>query len=309
MSAIRPYNPLMIFVGLTFLAGCALQQDVNRLENHIVALSRQNERYARQVAELERQSQELERKSDRTAALQSEGARISDQVQELKKKQAAREEELREQLATLRADNYKLREAFQDLMGKTEMADHAVKQETKTTEDLMREWRNRLEELERRTESNRDRIARFEAYLSLESPTKAGPEPSRDTQNKQTLSEDELYAASKKAFDEKDFDKAREGFQKLIEMYPKSPHADNAQFWIGEIYYREKWYEKSILEYQKVIEKYPRGNKVPASLLKQGLAFSNIDDKANARLILQELVKKFPKSNEATIARQKLKGL
>ena len=41
-------------------------------------------------------------------------------------------------------------------------------------------------------------------------------------------------------------------FKELIERFPKSERADNAQFWIGEIYYREKWYEKAILEYQKV---------------------------------------------------------
>jgi tol-pal system protein YbgF len=94
----------------------------------------------------------------------------------------------------------------------------------------------------------------------------------------------------------------------LLKIYPKSKHADNAQFWIGEIYYREKWYEKAILEYQKVIEKYPKGNKVESSLLKQGLAFYNIGDRANARLILNVLIKKYPKSNEAKIAKRKLKG-
>ncbi|MFQ5486070.1 MAG: tetratricopeptide repeat protein, partial [Desulfobacterales bacterium] len=82
---------------------------------------------------------------------------------------------------------------------------------------------------------------------------------------------------------------------------------DNAQFWIGDTYYREKWFEKAILEYQKVIENYPKGNKVPASLLKQGFAFFNIGDKANARLILKELIKKYPQSNETKIAIKKLK--
>ena len=55
------------------------------------------------------------------------------------------------------------------------------------------------------------------------------------------------------------------------------------------------------------LEKYPKGNKVPAALLKQGLAFDNIGDKANSRLILEDLIKKYPKSNEAKIAREKLK--
>ena len=118
-----------------------------------------------------------------------------------------------------------------------------------------------------------------------------------------------LYFSAKQSFDQGDLKKAREGFQKFIQKYPQSKNADNAQFWIGETFYRERWYEKAILEYQKVIEKYPKGNKVQSAFLKQGLAFLNLEDKTNARLILTELVKKFPKSNEARIAKQKLKGL
>ena len=41
----------------------------------------------------------------------------------------------------------------------------------------------------------------------------------------------------------------------MLKRFPQSDQADNAQFWIGETYYRENWYEKAILEYQKVIEK------------------------------------------------------
>jgi TolA-binding protein len=58
-----------------------------------------------------------------------------------------------------------------------------------------------------------------------------------------------------------------------------------------------------------VIENYPKGNKVPASLLKQGFAFLNLGDKANARIILQELIRKYPQTNEAKIAKDKLDEL
>jgi TolA-binding protein len=67
--------------------------------------------------------------------------------------------------------------------------------------------------------------------------------------------------------------------------------------------------KKAILEYQNVIEKYPKGNKAPAALLKQGLAFSNIGDTANSKLILQELGRKYPNSNEAKVAAEKLKTM
>jgi tol-pal system protein YbgF len=118
---------------------------------------------------------------------------------------------------------------------------------------------------------------------------------------------DGLYAAAKQRFDRGEYEDARQLFQTLLEQHPQSDNADNAQFWIGEIYYHEKWYEKAILEYQKVIENYPKGNKVRSALLKQGLAFSNLGDGDNAKLILRELVRKYPNSKEASMAEKKLK--
>jgi tol-pal system protein YbgF len=119
-------------------------------------------------------------------------------------------------------------------------------------------------------------------------------------------SDHEMYSRAKQAFDAGDLDAAREGFQDMLKRYPQSNNADNAQFWLGEIYYQEKWYEKAIVEYQKVIENYPKGNKVKSALLKQGYAFINIGDKSNASIILKELIKKYPDSSEAQLATRKL---
>ncbi len=153
------------------------------------------------------------------------------------------------------------------------------------------------------------RLKYIEQYLNLESAgSRSAPkDPSQPAEK--TLSDQDRYVAAKQAFDQGDFEAARPAFESIIKDFPKSEHADNAQFWIGEIYYREKWYEKAILEYQKVIENYPKGNKVPASLLKQGFAFISLGDRANARLILKELSQKHPETNEGKIALQKLKEL
>ncbi|MGB5987136.1 MAG: tol-pal system protein YbgF, partial [Desulfobacterales bacterium] len=120
------------------------------------------------------------------------------------------------------------------------------------------------------------------------------------------VSENELYQRAKSAFDQGQHEGALRDFKAFIQSYPKSGNADNAQFWIGEIYYRDQMFEQAILEYQKVIEQYPKGNKAQASMLKQGLAFYRLGDKANARLFLNELIDKYPQSPEASIARQKL---
>jgi tol-pal system protein YbgF len=231
------------------------------------------------------------------------------------------EQALRLQAASLRAKMDALNEEMRTLNGRIEEIEYRLNRQTQLDAESVNVKEDKIDRLSKIATSNDDRIYRIEQYLNFEpskqippaekpaekSTAKIAPAPAG--QSKQELPEDEIYRMAKQAFDQGDSDAARKKFQELIQRFPKSERADNAQFWIGEIYYREKWYEKAILEYQKVIEKYPQGNKVPASLLKQGFAFLNLGDKSNSRLILEELIKKYPKSNEAKIAKDKVKDL
>ena len=275
------YFTLFLLAFLNVLCGCALHDDIVTLENRISLLEYRN-------TKSEKYNKELK-------------SRLEEYIKLLEEK----EQTLRNQSAKLYAMHDQLKAEMQFISGKIDETDYLLSQKLSDS-DKMTE--NRFERIEETAGLNKNRIARLEEYLHFESDENDLKIKSKP-QSGQELSENELYSMSKQAFDAGDFETARNGFKNLINKFPKSVHADNAQFWIGEIYYSEKWYEKAILEYQKVIEKYPKGNKVPASLLKQGFAFLNLGDKANARLILQELVKKYSKSNEAKIATKKLKKL
>lgn len=103
--------------------------------------------------------------------------------------------------------------------------------------------------------------------------------------------------------------KARAKFKDVLRRFPTSRFSDDAQYWIGETYYREKRYDKAILEYDKVVINYSKGNKVPAALLKQGFAFLALGDKASAKQLMNQLIKEYPKSEEAKTARSRLSSL
>lgn len=253
--------------------------------------------------------------------LEIRNAEANKRSQALKSDLTVREEEeevLRHQSAGLRAKIEALNEDIRALNGRIEELEHLLNRQKQMEAEGIKAEEERVEKLAKSTKTNDERIYRIEQYLNFEPSAQKAPATKTDEETvakiipagevKTELSEDEIYRMAKQAFDQGDSDGARKKFQELIEKFPKSERADNAQFWIGEIYYREKWYEKAILEYQKVIENYPNGNKVPASLLKQGLAFLNLGDKNNSRLILEELIKKHPKSNEAKIAKDKVES-
>ena len=95
----------------------------------------------------------------------------------------------------------------------------------------------------------------------------------------------------------------------MLRRFPTSRFADDAQYWIGETYYREKRYDKAILEYDKVVINYSKGDKVSAALLKQGLAFLALGDKASARQLMNQVISEYPDSEEAKTARSRLSSL
>jgi len=283
-----------IIVSLFLVFGCASQNEVASIDNRISQLEMRN-------AEVSKKNQTL--KSD----LQN---------------RAEEEQALRLQTATLRQQITALNEEIRELTGRIEELEFSIRREKQKEAESAGGQKTQLGQLTESARINDQRIGRIEQYLNFETAqpataSAAAAAAAETTTAKivpaakvpQESSEDEIYRQAKQAFDQGDSDAARDKFKELLERYPKSERADNAQFWIGEIYYREKWYEKAILEYQKVIENYPKGNKVPASLLKQGFAFINLGDKSNSRLILQELIKKHPQTNEAKIAQDKLKDL
>lgn len=274
------------------ISGCATQKEVTTLDTRL--------------NELELRNAELKKRNE---ALKS-GLEVRQDE----------EQALRHQSASLRAKIAALDEEIRALNGRMEELEHRLDRQKQMETEGTQSETDRIESLANSTKTNKERIFRIEQYLNFEPSAQKAPvkKPEEKTatkiipagqQTQNQIGEDEIYRTAKQAFDQGDSDAARKKFQELIEKYPGSERADNAQFWIGEIYYREKWYEKAILEYQKVIENYPKGNKVPASLLKQGLAFLNLGDKTNSRLILEELIRKHPKSNEAKIARDKVKSL
>ncbi len=114
------------------------------------------------------------------------------------------------------------------------------------------------------------------------------------------------YAAAYELFKDEKFDRAREAFQNFLKQYGDTEYSDNAQFWIGECYYFEKKYENAILEYEKVVKNYPEGDKVPYALLKEGITFLNLGDKASAKLVLQRVIKDYPNTSQARTAKAKL---
>lgn len=267
--------------------GCVLQKDLYPYDERLYRLEQQ----------LSRQEKDLVKNKEEFAHELS-----------LRKDNA---QQIRNQSASLTATLDGMKQETRQLKGQLEELEYQLRQKSDAAGETKTQSSQRIEQLEAGLETAKQRIEHLERYLNLERSStqmekSAGEKPVLPV--KIPATETALYQSAKKAFDKGDDETAREQFKAFLQQYPKSKNADNSQFWIAEIFYREQWYEKAILEYQKVIENYPKGNKASDAMLKQGLAFYNLKDKANARLILKELIKKYPQTHASHIARKKLKG-
>ncbi len=88
--------------------------------------------------------------------------------------------------------------------------------------------------------------------------------------------------------------------------YSRSPDELYSQ---AKAYYINGEFRKAILAFQRFIDMYPDDKRVPESYLKQGLSLIKLGRNKDAVFFFRTLMEKFPESEEAEIAREKLKEI
>ena len=120
-------------------------------------------------------------------------------------------------------------------------------------------------------------------------------------------------AEQRKAYD-KALDLLKEGrytdasaaFQAFLEQYPDSSYADNAQYWLGEVYYVTRKFKPALAEFGKVLKLHPGSPKVADAKLKMGYIQYELKEWAKARELLERVVKGYPGSTSARLAQERL---
>jgi tol-pal system protein YbgF len=105
------------------------------------------------------------------------------------------------------------------------------------------------------------------------------------------------------------YDLAILGFRQYLEAFPGTELADNAAYWVGECYFSQRKFQAAVREFDDVLSRYPRSDKLPSAILKKGYALLELGDRAKGVVQLQHVVREYPASDEANLARQRLKSL
>ncbi len=100
-----------------------------------------------------------------------------------------------------------------------------------------------------------------------------------------------------------------EAFGQFLVVFPSSPLADNAQYWLAETYYVQRQFTTALLMFQTVVDRYPDSTKLPDALLKIGFCSYELQQWDAAREALTRVAREFPETTAARLASQRLERL
>lgn len=98
-------------------------------------------------------------------------------------------------------------------------------------------------------------------------------------------------------------------FQDVIHYYPLDNMAGTAQYYLGEIAYRQKSYDDAVKAYNAVLEGFSGNSKAPAAQLHKGFSLLEMDRREAGIHELRSLIQRYPQTPEAAQARTKLNGM
>ena len=120
---------------------------------------------------------------------------------------------------------------------------------------------------------------------------------------------DDLYQGGLRDYNGAKYDVAAGEFSDVLKYYPQDNLAGNAQFYLGEIAYRQGDFKTAIKNYDAVLEQFPGNPKAPTAQLRKGEAELAMNQHDAGIRDLRNLVQRYPQSPEAAQARSRLNGM
>jgi tol-pal system protein YbgF len=119
----------------------------------------------------------------------------------------------------------------------------------------------------------------------------------------------ETYQSGLRDYNAAHYDTAIQEFNDVLHYYPHEELAGNANFYLGEIAYRQARYKDAVKSYNAVLEGFSGNPKAPASQLRKGLALLQLSQHDAGVHELRSLIQRYPQTPEALQARSKLNAL
>ncbi len=122
-------------------------------------------------------------------------------------------------------------------------------------------------------------------------------------------SDADAYQAALNQMRERQYADAAKSFRDFVSIYPTSPLAGNAQYWLGESQYVMREFQNALPEFQKVVDSYGDSSKVPDALLKIGYCHYELGNRDSAMAAFRQAMNNHPGTTAAGLAGQRLERM
>ncbi|HEX5386144.1 MAG TPA: tetratricopeptide repeat protein [Gemmatimonadales bacterium] len=202
------------------------------------------------------------------------------------------------------------RMAVRTLKGDTQQDLYNVQQQLLQLQELTGQSQRRLTELRTQLDQRADQIAASKAGA----PPGATGAPTDSTQPTApggaatAASADQMYEASVAQLRRGSTATARTGLRQLLQSYPTSERVPDALYFMGQSFAAENP-DSAAYYYNLVVQSHPQSPRASAALYNLGLLAERRKDNGAARDAYQRVIQKYPRSDEAALARDRLKAL
>lgn len=175
-----------------------------------------------------------------------------------------------------------------------------IQQQLVQLQELTGQSQQRLTELRTRLEARG-------AQMETTAPPMPG-DSARPMPDGGTASADQMYEASLAQLRRGSLSTARLGLREMLRLHPTSERAPDALYFIGQSFASENP-DSAAAYYRQVVDKHPTSPRAASALYNLGLLAERRRDTAGAREAYQRVAEKYPQSDEAALARDRLKAL
>ena len=255
-------------------------------------------------------------------ALQTQVQQLLDMVQRLQSTMDTRFGVL-SNLSQQTADNAnKMQAAVESLQQKFAAQNEAISGkvdsasgQVQSVSDSIEELKSRLDKLQTSVQAMQNQLQNMQAPPQQAQPATGpggtpgpnGPPPGPAANAAPPLQD--TFQAGLRDFNGARYAVAQGEFQDVIQYYPKDDLAGQAQFYLGEIAYRQQDFANAVKAYNSVLESYPDSSKAAAAQLHKGYALLDSGKRASGIQELRSLIQHHPQSPESQQARHKLDGM
>jgi tol-pal system protein YbgF len=203
-----------------------------------------------------------------------------------------------------------LQKSVQDVQANSGARLDTMSTQVQGLSDNLEEIKSRLGKLNQQLVDLQNSVQSIDAKISGSAPATGTASPTAAASpSSPPPSADTLYSNGLRDITSGKYDLARSEFQEYLKFYADTDLASNAQFYLGEIAYKQKQYEEAVADYDKVLTNYPKSFKLAPARLRKGMALIELGQKTGAVRELREVVRRYPGTEEDRQARAKLKEL